>query len=336
MRSVIRTSNEVQTALHEGRAVVALETAAVTHGLPRYPLGQTPLCLDDPRYDADVRAAFSLSMPINSALAHTSAAAVRSTGAIPAVVGMLRGELVIGMTSAELDELAEAKPVTKVSTRDIADVALRRGHGGTTVAATLFACMHATPSPIRFFATGGIGGVHREWNVQPDISADLLQLATSGVAVICAGAKSILDLDATLEALDSLSVPTVGIATEFFPRFLCKGAAPLRVSTTVQHPAHAAQFAALHFALRPNAGLLFCVPPPAALALPLQEMEAAIREGLACAAAMGARGPEVTPVLLQAVSDATRGRSLETNLAVLVQNALIAGQIAVAAATPTS
>ncbi|MSR41256.1 MAG: pseudouridine-5'-phosphate glycosidase [Phycisphaerales bacterium] len=329
MRSVIRTSDEVQSALAEGRAVVALETAAVTHGLPRSPLGQLPLALDDARYDESVRAAFDPSIAINRALGHALAAAVRSAGAVPAVVGMLRGELIVGMTGTELDELAEAKPVTKVSMRDIADVALHRGHGGTTVAATLFACKHATPSPIRFFATGGIGGVHRGWNVTPDISADLLQIAHSGVAIVCAGAKSILDLDATLEALDSLSVPVVGFGTEFFPRFLCEGAPPLRVSSTVIDAGTAAALAAMHFQLRPQSGMLICVPPPSALALPLDEMELAIQSGLQSAAKLGARGPEVTPVLLQAVADATRGRSLEVNLAVLLQNAFVAAQIAV-------
>ncbi len=329
-RKVIRTHEEVSDALAKGRAVVALETAAVTHGLPRSPLGQSPLALDDARFDATVRSAFDPTMAVNRALAHASAAAVRSTGAIPAVVGMLRGELVIGMTSAELDELAEAKPVTKVSLRDISDLAVRRAHGGTTVAATLFACAHANPQPIRYFATGGIGGVHRGWNTTPDISADLMQLARTGVAVVCAGAKSILDLDATLEALDSLSVPVVGLNTEFFPRFLCEGAPPLGVSAVAKSTDAAAELAAIHFQLRPHAGMLICAPPPAALALPLAEMEEAIQTGLRRAADQGARGPEVTPVLLQAVAEATHGRSLEANLAVLLQNALLAGQIAVA------
>ncbi len=329
-RIVIRTHEEVQDALRDGRAVVALETAAVTHGLPRFPLGRLPLALDDARFDESVRRAFSPTMAINRALGHAAAAAVRSTGAIPAVVGMLRGQLIVGMTSAELDELADAKPVTKVSLRDIADVSVRRGHGGTTVAATIFACTNATPKPIRYFATGGIGGVHRGWSITPDISADLLQIANNGIAVVCAGAKSILDLEATLEALDSLSVPVVGLGTEFFPRFLCEGAAPLGVSARADSTGAAAELVTTHLRLRPNAGLLLCAPPPTALALPLAEMEMAIQSGLERAREVGARGPEVTPVLLQAVADATRGRSLEANLAVLLQNALIAGQIGVA------
>ena len=207
-------------------------------------------------------------------------------------------------------------------------VASRGGNGGTTVAGTLLACKLALPSPIRVFATGGIGGVHRGYGQRPDISADLMEIRDSGVLVVTAGAKSILDLPATVEMLDTLGVPMLGLATPFFPRFLSAGNAELRVNMEVQNESEAAQAFASHRTLQPARGMLLCVPPIARFALPLETMERAIADGLAECQRDDVRGPEVTPVLLAAVARATMGASLATNLAVLLNNARVGARVA--------
>ena len=328
MKQFVRIAPEVRDALASGRPVVALETAAVTHGLPREPLSALPAYLTDSETPAEIRACFGPKVPAHRALGHAMAAAVRAEGAIPATVGVLRGQIVIGLTSAELDELANARGPHKVAARDAALVASRGGNGGTTVAGTLLACKLALPSPIRVFATGGIGGVHRGYGQRPDISADLMEIRDSGVLVVTAGAKSILDLPATVEMLDTLGVPMLGLATPFFPRFLSAGNAELRVNMEVQNESEAAQAYASHRTLQPARGMLLCVPPIARFALPLETMERAIADGLAECQRDGVRGPEVTPVLLAAVARATMGASLATNLAVLLNNARVGARVA--------
>jgi pseudouridine-5'-phosphate glycosidase len=328
MKQFVRIAPEVRDALASGRPVVALETAAVTHGLPREPLSALPAYLTDSETPAEIRACFGPKVPAHRALGHAMAAAVRAEGAIPATVGVLRGQIVIGLTSAELDELANARGPHKVAARDAALVASRGGNGGTTVAGTLLACKLALPSPIRVFATGGIGGVHRGYGQRPDISADLMEIRDSGVLVVTAGAKSILDLPATVEMLDTLGVPMLGLATPFFPRFLSAGNAELRVNMEVQNESEAAQAFASHRTLQPARGMLLCVPPIARFALPLETMERAIADGLAECQRDDVRGPEVTPVLLAAVARATMGASLATNLAVLLNNARVGARVA--------
>ena len=328
MKQFVRIAPEVRDALASGRPVVALETAAVTHGLPREPLSAVPAYLTDSETPAEIRACFGPKVPAHRALGHALAAAVRAEGAIPATVGVLRGQIVIGLTSAELDELANARDPHKVAARDAALVASRGGNGGTTVAGTLLACKLALPSPIRVFATGGIGGVHRGYGQRPDISADLMEIRDSGVLVVTAGAKSILDLPATVEMLDTLGVPMLGLATPFFPRFLSAGNAELRVNMEVQNESEAAQAFASHRTLQPARGMLLCVPPIARFALPLETMERAIADGLAECQRDDVRGPEVTPVLLAAVARATMGASLATNLAVLLNNARVGARVA--------
>ncbi|MFM2165115.1 MAG: hypothetical protein RL325_1552 [Planctomycetota bacterium] len=325
MARFLRISDEVRDALAARRPVVALETAAVTHGLPREPFAQLPASIADPALPAEVRACFGPSTPAHRALGHALAAAARAEGAVPAVVGMLRGELVVGLTPAELDELAEAKDAHKVSARDAALVAARGGSGGTTVAGTLLACGLAG---VPVFATGGIGGVHRGYAVLPDISADLLAIRDASTLVVTAGAKSILDLPATVEMLDTLGVPLVGLATPFFPRFLAAGSPDLRVNMEARDEADAARLYAAHRALHAARGMLLCVPPPAAHALPAELMERAIAAGLAEAERRGVRGPDVTPVLLGAVAQASGGASLAANLAVLIHNARVGARVA--------
>jgi len=326
----VRTAPEVADALARGLPVVALETAAVTHGLPRAPLARALPCLADDDMPASVRACFEGEACVHAALGHAQAAAVRAEGAVPASIGMLRGELVIGLTRAELDELAAASAVEKLSARDIPLVAARGSSGGTTVAGTLLACTMALPRPIDVFATGGIGGVHRGFAVRPDVSADLRAIRDTGALVVTAGAKSILDLEATVEALDTLGVPLVGLGTRWFPRFLSEGCAPLAVNAVASDPTDAARLFDAHAAMRPGCGMLLCVPPPARHALPAALMERAIAAGLRACEERGVHGPEVTPVLLGAVAEATGGASLDTNLAVLIANARIAARVAVA------
>jgi pseudouridine-5'-phosphate glycosidase len=329
---LVRIAPEVEAALAEGRAVVALETAAVTHGLPREPMAAPPRYALDPATPHEVRAVFAADCPANLALGRALAAAVRAEGAVPATVGMLRGKLVIGLDDDELRELAEMREVHKVAARDAALVAARGGSGGTTVAGTLLACglAHArgVPAPIRIFATGGIGGVHRGFAERPDISADLVALRETPTLVVSAGAKSILDLPATVELLDTLGVPLVGLRTPYFPRFLAEGSPALRVNATAADEHEAAAMFAAHRAFLPTRGMLLCVPPPAEYALAAESMESAIAEGLAEAARRGVTGPEVTPVLLSAVARASAGMSLDTNLAVLIQNARVAARVA--------
>lgn len=329
----IRMHPEVADALASGRAVVALETAAVTHGLPREELAHFPKFFDT--VDASVRAAFH-RRPANAALGRALAAAVRAEGAVPASVGMLDGKLVIGLTDEEVDLLAEMRDVRKLSSRDVAAACVDRASGGTTVAGTILACRLATPRRIRVFATGGIGGVHRGYVQRPDISADLMEIRDGGTAVVTAGAKSILDVPATVELLDTLGIATVGYGTEHFPLFLSVGSPLLRTSSTARDASHAASILSAQQALIPNRGMLLCVPPPASDALPIETMERAIATGLAECALRGVTGPEVTPVLLAAVAKATGGTSLATNLAVLVHNAQVGARVAICMANAQS
>jgi pseudouridine-5'-phosphate glycosidase len=325
MSGFIRISAEVRDALAMGRAVVALETAAVTHGLPREPLASMPAYLADPATPAAIRACFADGSPAHLALGRALAAAVRAEGAVPAVVGVLRGQLVVGLADDELRELASMREVTKVAARDAALVAARGGSGGTTVAGTLLACRHAK---LPVFATGGIGGVHRGYAERPDISADLLAIRETGTLVVTAGAKSILDLPATVEMLDTLGVPLVGLGTPYFPRFLCAGTAELRVSEQARDERDAAALFAVHREMRDHCGMLLCVPPLARFALEPEIMESAIRAGLEECSRIGAHGPDVTPVLLAAVAKMTGGASLATNLAVLIHNARVGARVA--------
>jgi pseudouridine-5'-phosphate glycosidase len=325
MSGFVRISAEVRDALAMGRAVVALETAAVTHGLPREPLASMPAYLADPATPAAIRACFADGSPAHLALGRALAAAVRAEGAVPAVVGVLRGQLVVGLADDELRELGSMREVTKVAARDAALVAARGGSGGTTVAGTLLACRHAK---LPVFATGGIGGVHRGYAERPDISADLLAIRETGTLVVTAGAKSILDLPATVEMLDTLGVPLVGLQTPFFPRFLSPGNASLRVNIEAADEVDAARLFAAHRAMHDARGMLLCVPPLAAHALPEEVMERAIARGLAECAREGATGPDVTPILLAAVARASEGASLATNLAVLIHNARVGARVA--------
>lgn len=293
----LRFTEEVRKALASHRPVVALESTVITHGLP---------------------------FPENRDTALAMEAAVREGGAVPATVAVLGGRIAVGLTPAEIDRLAQLPPgkVRKCSRRDF-PIALARGEdAATTVAGTMIV---ARLAGIRVFATGGIGGVHRG---QPfDISADLMELGRTPVAVVCAGAKSILDLPLTLEVLETQGVPVIGLGTSTLPAFFSRDSG-LPLDAQVATPAEAARIAAAAFLLNLGHGVLIAAPVPAEFELPRDRAEAAITQANAEAEAQGVRGKALTPFLLRRVSEITGGLSRAANLALLVNNARIAAQIA--------
>jgi pseudouridylate synthase len=300
---MLRISEEVTAALDAGLPVVALESTVISHGLP---------------------------YPQNLELARAMEAEVRAVGAVPATVGVAAGVPTVGMDDAAIERFAtRSEQVRKLSRRDVAAAIAQRADGATTVAATMAL---AAAAGIAVFATGGIGGVHRGAEASWDISADLTELARTPVIVVCAGAKAILDLPATLEYLETLGVPLVGLGTDEFPAFYSRSSG-LPLPARAESPAEVARIWAAqrkHAAVAAPGGLLLCVPPPAGVALEQAAVELAIGRALARAAAAGVRGPAVTPFLLAVMAEETSGESITTNVALLRQNARIAGQTAAA------
>ncbi len=290
---------EVAAALRAGRPVVALESTLIAHGLPR---------------------------PLNLETARRAEAAVRQEGAVPATIAVLRGVPTVGLTDAELQELAGAEGVLKASSRDLAAAVAQKRTAATTVAATM---RLADRAGIRVFATGGIGGVHRGAAETWDVSADLGELARTPVAVVCAGAKSILDLPRTLEVLETLSVPVVGYGTDEFPAFYVRSSG-LPVAARVDSPAAAADLLAARWALG-GAGVVLARPLEAEAALAPEEFEIALAVAERQAVAAGVRGPALTPFLLARLAEISAGRTLRANQALIVANAALAAQVAIAA-----
>jgi pseudouridine-5'-phosphate glycosidase len=284
-----------------GKAIVALESTVLTHGLPR---------------------------PQNLRLARDMEHAVREEGALPATIGFLDGYLHIGMTDTQLERLANEKDAYKVGPRDYATVITNEGCGGTTVAGTMLACKHAD---IKVFATGGIGGVHRgtEHTAHFDISADLQALATIPMIVVCAGAKAILDLPATLEYLETMSVPVIGYGTDDFPAFYSRESG-LEVTENLDDPQDIVDFAKTHWMMGSKSAVLVANPVPAADAISKSEMEPFIEQANKEAHEQGIHGQAVTPFLLQRINELTKGRSMRANLSLLLNNARLAAQIALA------
>lgn len=289
-------SEEVLHALEEKKPLVGLETAVVTHGLPS---------------------------PTNVELAQAMENIIRQEGAIPATVGVLGGKPQIGMNQEDIQLLAQDRDVIKISRRDFARAAARKLNGGTTVAGTITVLHQAG---IKVFATGGIGGVHRD--VPYDVSADLLTLAQIPILVICAGAKSILDLPATLEMLETLSVPVVGYQTSLFPAFYSRSSG-LPVDTSVEDPEEAALFAKSHWEMGINSAVLLAVPPPMKDALPENVMQKAVNQALQEAEGNHIHGQGVTPYLLKRVNELTGKASLTANVGLLFNNARVAARTAV-------
>ena len=253
-------------------------------------------------------------------------AAVRSEGAVPATVGLLHGRLVVGLKGEEIELLANTDEVHKVSRRDLSAVLQSRKPGATTVAATI---LIASQVGISVFATGGIGGVHRGVQETLDISADLVELARTPVAVVCAGAKIILDLPRTLELLETLGVPVVGFRTSSFPAFYVRESG-LTLDLRVESAEEAARLMSVQWELGLSSGIVFCNPPPESSALNREQTESLIKSALVAANSEGIQGKSVTPYFLGYLSKASGGATLKANMDLLVSNASVAAQIAVA------
>jgi pseudouridine-5'-phosphate glycosidase len=255
--------------------------------------------------------------------------AVRRAGALPATIGVLDGKVWVGLDQDQIERLATPGDKVKISIRDFGSAIAHRYSGGITVAGTLFAARQAG---IQVFATGGIGGVHRK--VEPsgtafDISADLPALAHYPVAVVCAGAKAILDLPATLEYLETMAVPVIGYGTSEFPAFYSRSSG-LKLRHRVDTPGEAAALIRAHWSLGLASAVLICVPVPEAVALDGEAIDHIIQQALQEAFRKGITGPAVTPFLLERVSALSGGDSLQANLGLLLNNAQVAAQIACA------
>lgn len=301
MEPVFTIAEEVRVAVAAGAPVVALETTAIAHGFP------------SPR-----------SLDVASGLDR----AVRERGALPAFVGVLSGTVTVGLERVAVERLATGTDVMKVSRRDLAAAAASGRDGATTVAATMIAAARAG---IPVFATGGIGGVHRGVEETLDVSADLEELGRTPVTVVCAGAKSILDLPRTMEYLETRGVPVVGYRTDTLPAFYVRESA-IPVPHRVDDARSAARMVAAQQALGLTAGIVVANPLPEGEALDPVRIEAAIEGAVASARATGIGGKELTPYLLDRLAEATGGDSLNANAALLVNNAGVAADIAVALA----
>ena len=296
LSSYIKLSDEVQMALEAQHPVVALESTVIAHGLP---------------------------YPANIEVAQAMEATIRNEGAVPATIGIRNGKIVIGLSKDEIEHLGTAQHVLKVSRRDLA-VALATGQlGATTVAGTMLC---ASMAGIRFFATGGIGGVHRGAETSMDISADLTELSRTPVLVACAGAKSILDLDLTLEYLETQGVPVIGWQTDEFPAFYVRSSGR-RLTHRADDVLTIAAIARTQWECHLH-GLVVGCPIPEEYAMEPGPLEAATEEALRLARAEGIRGAATTPFLLAHVARATAGESVEANKALLLNNAKWAARFA--------
>lgn len=292
---IFRCQEEVAQALAENRPVVALESTVIAHGLP---------------------------YPQNVEVAREMEAIVRAEGAVPATIALADGRVHVGLGGDLLERLATADSVSKVSLANLAAVVARRSLGATTVAGTMWV---AAQVGIRVFATGGTGGVHR--GDASDVSADLPALATLPVAVVSAGVKSLLDVRATREWLETFGVPVLGLGTEEMPGFYTRSAG-VRVDARVETPQEAARAVATHWRLGFRTGVLVTVPLSEEDALPEEEMTAALARAEAEARAAEVHGPALTPFLLAALARITAGRTVRANLSLLRQNARVAAALA--------
>ncbi|NTF07615.1 pseudouridine-5'-phosphate glycosidase [Agrobacterium rubi] len=295
----IAYSTEVAAAKQRGAPIVALESTIITHGMP---------------------------YPGNIQMAESVEQIIRDQGAVPATIAVIHGTLHIGLEKHELEALAQTTDAMKVSRADIAFAIAERRTGATTVAATMIAAEHAG---IKVFATGGIGGVHRGAEESFDISADLTELARTGVIVVCAGAKAILDIPKTLEVLETNGVPVVTFGSTEFPAFWSR-ASGLKSPLSLNSPAAIANFQSTREQLGIDGGMLIANPVPEEDEISREEMEIYITRALSHAEEDEIAGKSVTPYLLSKIFEITEGRSLETNIALVRNNARLAAEIAVA------
>lgn len=297
MNDLIQLSPEVAAALAEGRAVVALESTIIAHGMP------WPQNLETAREVEDV---------------------IRAEGAVPATIAVIGGRIRVGLTGEELQQLAQAPDAMKLSRRDLPYAIATGRLGATTVAATMI-CAHL--AGIAVFVTGGIGGVHRGGHESFDISADLQELARTPVAVVCAGAKSILDLGLTLEYLETHGVPVLSIGQDNFAAFFTPDSG-LKADFRMDSAEEQARFIRAKWALGLSGGVVVSNPVPAAQAMPREEIDAITAQALAEADSQGISGKAITPFLLARIKALTGGRSLATNIALVKHNAVAGARLA--------
>ncbi|WP_243355269.1 pseudouridine-5'-phosphate glycosidase [Bacillus litorisediminis] len=292
-------SEEVKQAKENGKPIIALESTIITHGMP---------------YPQNIETAFEVEEII------------REEGAVPATIAILDGKIHIGLSQDEIKQLAYSKDVIKASRRDLPYILAQKKNGATTVAGTMI-CAQLAGIPL--FVTGGIGGVHRGAEETMDISADLEELSQTNVAVVCAGAKSILDLGLTMEYLETKGVPVVGYQTDVLPAFYTR-TSPYEVNNRLDDPKEIAKLIRTKWDLGLKGGIVIANPIPEEDALDEKVMNQIIEQALAEAEANQIKGKEVTPFLLSKVKDLTEGKSLEANIALVKNNARLGGKIAVA------
>jgi len=297
MNQYLHINPEVESALRSNKPVVALESTIISHGMP---------------YPKNVETAMRVEQ------------IVRDNGAVPATIGVMNGKCVVGMTREEIETFGQASNVWKVSLRDLPYVVSQNLLGATTVAATM---RIASMAGIKIFVTGGIGGVHRGAENTMDISADLMEMAQTNVAVISAGVKSILDIGLTLEYLETLGIPVVTYGSDEFPSFYSRESghtSPLRLDT----PQVIAKMLSAKWSMGLNGSVLIANPLSAEASIDRNEMEDHIQQALDAAATNGIKGKEVTPFLLKYIADHTKGESLDANIALICSNAALGAKIA--------
>lgn len=298
MKGILKISEEVRNALEQGKPVVALESTIISHGMP---------------YPDNVKTALTVEKT------------VRENGAVPATIAIIKGVPTVGLSEEEIERLGkEGTKVVKVSRRDIPVVIAKKLDGATTVASTM---IFAEMAGIKVFATGGIGGVHRDATETMDISADLEELHQTNVTVVCAGAKSILDLGLTLEYLETKGVPVLGYKTEELPAFFTRKSG-FKVDYRMDSPEEIVAAVKAKDALGLSGGMLVANPVPEEYSMDPNKIEAVISEAVEEAKALGITGKKVTPFLLEKIRNVTGGDSLFTNVKLVLNNAALAAKIA--------
>ncbi len=298
-KGYIRISQEVKKAIKQNKAVVALESTIISHGMP---------------YPQNVETALKVENLI------------RENGAIPATIAIIAGVPTVGLDKREIEYIAKnSQNVTKVSTRDIPVLSAKGGDGATTVAATM---LIAKMAGIKVFATGGIGGVHRGAEVTMDISADLEELARTNVAVVCAGAKSILDLGLTMEYLETKGVPVIGYKTDYLPAFFTRES-NFKVNCRMDDSEQIAKVISSKFNMGIDGSVLIANPIPHEFSMDKEFINKAIEDALNEANSNGIKGKDITPFLLDKINKITEGKSLDSNIQLVYNNAILAAKIAV-------
>ena len=299
MNKLLSINPEVAEALEQGKPVVALESTIISHGMP---------------------------YPQNVEMAQKTEEIIRENGAIPATIAIIDGKIQVGLNEEQLELLATAEDVAKVSRRDLAQILATKKLGATTVASTMIG---AELAGIKVFVTGGTGGVHRGYEDHMDVSADLDELAQTPVTVVAAGAKAILDLPRTLEYLETKGVPVLGYGTDYLPAFF-SSSSDYKLNARVDSPKEVADIMKYSDALDFKGGILVANPIPTEDEIPSEEINEIIEEAVKQEQAAGIKGKDSTPFLLSKIVELTEGRSLEANIALVYNNAKVGAEIAVA------